>query len=581
MSGIRAFTPAQGIAALEKIMMTQALQLGVIDVGDWRLVKLMVCGTGKYLDEMKAEERDVKQLAEQFEHLVKEIQDAPGDEKENKIRNFMEHILKDTLKLPASEVIDMDQNFSELGVDSLMAMEMKNRLQGILGDKTLTVSALQENRTIRSLSRHLAILMNSDDLKEATLSEEELIQTDTVLPADIQAVEGVCPKPTDYKEILLTGVTGHLGFHILLELLTERPDLTIHCLVRSKTAEEGKGRIMRGFTTYEIEPVDLDRVRVVPGDVTRDQLGVGPEAYTELTSKVDAVLHCAIKANHLDCYSDGTGNDMRTHNVLGLLNVLRFVTSHRPKALFHASSLLAVTRMDSEGHLSEDFPLSEDKGAHLRQGYSLSKFIGEKLLAQAVERGIPCTVARYPTIFGHSVTGVMPPGYNHAWNILLSCIRVRLIPKVFRDGLPMMPVDVSAKVSTKLFLSDTAERGVYNFSNDSDVSEEDILQVFQEFGINAEYVSFKEWRDAVFDESGDDPNLLGPLRELYADTEDSETSTVFTLHPLAPTAESVSFGNFSQKLDRNLPGVREVFVSPKIVLQRHLNYHYKSITSQP
>ncbi len=569
VAGIRAFTPAQGIASLEKIMRGVWTQVGVIDVQDWGLLKQIV-GLGHYLDEMKTEKQEESKLSAEFEKLVEEIQAAGPAEKQEKIQKYMETIVRQTLKLPDNEPLDIDQNFSELGVDSLMAMEMKNRLQGMLGHKTLTVSALQENRTVRSLSTHLAAIMNSDLVEALPLAEQ--LKEDALLPADITSAPIPPCKPSEFKHILLTGVTGHLGLHFLAEILHSRPDLTIHCLVRANSPADARARLVKTLKLYEMtESVDLERVEVVVGDVTKEALGLGAEVYEDLARKVDAVVHCAIKANHVEGYTDGTSGDMRTANVVGLVHMLRFAGRERTKVFFHASSLLAITKVDEHGSLSEELPAEGDSGEDIKMGYSLSKFIGEKLVAQAAARGIPTTVVRYPTIFGHSVSGIMPPGYNHAWNILLSCIRVRAFPQVLQQGLPIMPVDVCARVSAELFLSDAAEGGVYNFTNDSKASEEDIKEIFAGFGVEGEFLPFAEWRDAVFEET--DENLLGPLRDLYKDHDD--TPVFNTLHPLGNSA--VNFSQISPKLLKNLPDVMSIIIPAKTVLQRHLDYHYRHL----
>ena len=51
------FTPAQGIAALEKIMTSSNPQVGVSEVTDWNLIKSVFC-QGHYMDEMKSDSQD-------------------------------------------------------------------------------------------------------------------------------------------------------------------------------------------------------------------------------------------------------------------------------------------------------------------------------------------------------------------------------------------------------------------------------------------------------------------------------------------------------------------------------------------
>jgi len=84
------------------------------------------------------------------------------------------------------DVVDLDQNFADLGVDSLMAMEIRNRCQSIIGEMSLTMNAMQENRTIRSLSVHITGLMEQvkvdwDEKLEFGRCNRSELQRNTIL----------------------------------------------------------------------------------------------------------------------------------------------------------------------------------------------------------------------------------------------------------------------------------------------------------------------------------------------------------------------------------------------------------------
>jgi len=296
----------------------------VLDVIDWNIVKQFVNGLGNYLDEMRSDKSSADNFSEEYAKMVEEIKASPPEERQEKIQGFLEAILKQTLRIPENEKVDPDQNFSELGVDSLMAMEMRNRLQGMLGDKTLTVSSLQENRTLRSLSSHMAHLMNSDSAPSVPLAE--LVRLDSVLPADIQAAELGPKKPSEFKSILLTGATGHLGIHFIPELLSAPNGIErVVCLVRGKDQEEGETRLTNALRRYELtDLVDMSRVRVVLGDVSKEHLGINGEEYEELLGGVDAIVHCAIRANHLE------GKRNRTPAPASITNLIKnLISPHR------------------------------------------------------------------------------------------------------------------------------------------------------------------------------------------------------------------------------------------------------------
>ncbi len=151
---------------------------------------------------------------DKYNYLIDEIKKATTtEERKEKIQLYIGFILKQTLNLPESEVLDIDQNFAEFGVDSLMAMEMKNRFQAVVGDRSLTISSLQENRTIRSLSAYLAHVMENEEVVLRPL--EELIAEDVILPPDIQPATIAAVKPSDFQHILLLGKFRFFKFKFL------------------------------------------------------------------------------------------------------------------------------------------------------------------------------------------------------------------------------------------------------------------------------------------------------------------------------------------------------------------------------
>jgi len=174
IGGVRLFTPAQGIAALEHIMtyMTAMAQVGVAEIPDSALLESLYC-QGRYLDELRCVGEEIAEKRKLLESLVADIHGATsGEERRSRIQIYIGAVVKDTLSLPTGDVLDIDHEFLDLGVDSFMGMEMKNQFQSLVGTRVLSMSAMQENTTIRSLAAHLVSLMEDKPLIGAPLNGE-------------------------------------------------------------------------------------------------------------------------------------------------------------------------------------------------------------------------------------------------------------------------------------------------------------------------------------------------------------------------------------------------------------------------
>lgn len=100
-----------------------------------------------YLEEMKiSKDNESTAFNIKIERFWDEYNSAAGDEEKQGevIKAYVELILRQILKFDDDDCIDEDQNFSDMGMDSLMMLEMKNLMQTMLGKGvTMNVSAMQ------------------------------------------------------------------------------------------------------------------------------------------------------------------------------------------------------------------------------------------------------------------------------------------------------------------------------------------------------------------------------------------------------------------------------------------------------
>ncbi|MBU8895262.1 amino acid adenylation domain-containing protein [Corallococcus sp. M34] len=206
------------------------------------------------------------------------------------------------------------------------------------------------------------------------------------------------------RAVLLTGATGFLGIHLLAALASrvER----VYCLVRARDTAEAQARVRATAARYAVTlPWSEDRIRAVPGDITRESLGMEPLLHDTLARACDAVVHAAANISYILPYADAG-----RPNVAGTQNVLAFTAYGRLKALHHVSSLSvygALGTLKDRQVVPEDFDLDESLDLmRYENGYTRAKWVAERLVTAARAAGMPVSIYRPGFIEGHSRTGI-------------------------------------------------------------------------------------------------------------------------------------------------------------------------------
>jgi len=163
--GIASITPEQGIAAFQRVIRDDRPQVAVLTINarEWSAAHPDHFGNGR---------RIVSDLAE-FSASIEgkpadfaaTLRSASGPARSTLLEARLRDLVAQVLRLPVSRV-DPAETLGGLGFDSLMALELRNRLQSLL-DVKLSATMVWNYPTIPALSGHLAQLMNlSLDVEE-------------------------------------------------------------------------------------------------------------------------------------------------------------------------------------------------------------------------------------------------------------------------------------------------------------------------------------------------------------------------------------------------------------------------------
>jgi thioester reductase-like protein len=317
----------------------------------------------------------------------------------------------------------------------------------------------------------------------ARADDEDL---DLVL-ADLARADGLPwtgpPEPTAPRRILLTGATGFLGGHMLLDLL-RYSDAHVHCLVRAadeNEAAERLGTALAGFSLPWSSEIRR-RVTVVPGDLRQPRLGLPEDRWGALAEELDAVVSVAAAVDFLRGYPS-----LRQSNVNGPLTLAELAATGRPKPLHHISSI-AVFNQVGIASMGEDDPLARID--RLVAGYDKSKWAAETALRRARDHGLVVTVMRPGGIGGHTKTGA----YNAqdlSSGLISAFGRFRTVP-AFRY-LNAAPVDWVSRVAAAVICEPDAWGYNYNLTGVPNTLD-DVVRDMGFGGMNVRVQDWDEWR---------------------------------------------------------------------------------------
>lgn len=583
LAGVRPVSVKRMLNGLETAMRSQRVQ---ISFGEFESMSawLMASPLFKhYLDDrllksLKEGQSNNPQLQLKSDEFWQEMDEAESrEEKMEIVCSYMKAILRGALRMEPDEPISEDANMQDLGVDSLMLIELKNSIQSLMGSRlTVTANMLKDCHTIRDLANVIVDKISDDEENPASvppLSPEEfrhLLEADCILEEGISS-NGNTPEPiSSLKSVLVTGVTGQLGPYVLLNLCESLSHSLerIALLIRTREKKCPREKLQNILTSMNIiDRIDMSKVDILRGDVTHPKFGLSDEVYQELSESIGGIVHLAVKSHHIEQYrkcESGT-RDIRSVNVGGTLNALRFASSGKTKHVYYASSLISIFGSNEEGTLCDNWPEPEQFKVIAENGvggYPTSKFVSEMLIKQANERGIPCKVFRFPWITGESKTGQLNYLNNHYILRFISYLKIKAMPMAPVPAL-VLPVDICAEISLKLFLNENVPQAIFNIPHPNPQLEVEFVKVAKkDFYVDLELV---DWKSKEFAEklyATDMP--LESLREIY-DNVDRAVSM----------SKAVPF----QAVNGYLDSPDNYFTSCNAKLEKYINNYSESIPS--
>lgn len=183
--------------------------------------------------------------------------------------------------------------------------------------------------------------------------------------------------------VLVTGGTGFVGAHLLLELLKNNQK------VKAIKRNNSNLNLVKRIFSYYKEDVEtlLSQIEWVDGDVL-DVLSL-----QEAMENVEKVYHCAAVVS----FSPKDRDNLFKTNIKGTANVVNTALQTRIKKLCFVSSIAAIGRSESNELTSES---TEWKSSKRNSTYAISKYEAEKEVWRGIEEGLNAVIGNPSVILG-------------------------------------------------------------------------------------------------------------------------------------------------------------------------------------
>ena len=155
-SGTGWIIPQQGLQAFDQLV-RQDLTAGMVVAVDWPLFAEGLDGRSPLLEELLPETdagHEADDVATPAHDLLSQLKEAAA-ERESLLVAFLQGEVQAVLRLPSAPSPSV--GFFDLGMDSLMSVELRNRLnQTLAGEFVVSTTAVFDYPNIAGLARHLA-----------------------------------------------------------------------------------------------------------------------------------------------------------------------------------------------------------------------------------------------------------------------------------------------------------------------------------------------------------------------------------------------------------------------------------------
>lgn len=390
--------------------------------------------------------------------------------------------------------LGMDDDFFRVGGHSILATQLLFRVKQAFGVDVPLQLLFSREATAAEMAGFLAEAAEGEGTDRAL---ELDLGAEAVLDPAIRPEPGVhTHSGRNPQHPLVTGITGFIGTFLAARLL-EAGAPVVFGLVRAAGRRDGLARIRASFEHYRLWRDEYaERIIPVVGDLAKPRLGLDRPTWEHLAVVVDSIYHSGADVNFVRPYAT-----LKAPNVLGTAEVLRLAGTFAIKPVHYMSTIYVYDRFTHEPDTfyTEDLPPLQ--GLEHTFGYSQSKWVAERLVEQAQERGLPATIFRLGRVSGAVDTGISP-SYDLLWRSAQVGVAIKAVP-VVPMAVDMTPVDWVADAIVHISRKPGLHGRAFHVLNPTVLQERTFVEMSETYGYDVEHVTFAQWRDRVVAQASD------------------------------------------------------------------------------
>ena len=491
------------------------------------------------------------------------------------LETYLLQRFRDNLSIELSATDD----FFALGIDSLQCMKMWSLMKKELDlggrQSQLGQNVLYETGNVQALARYIDGLRTgrTEDAKDTHQTMRELISKNSSFKTYSEEYRTV-PKT---ETVVLTGVTGGLGAHLLSQLVRDPTVSTVWALVRASSEHAALERTLQSLSSrgISLSVEEIRKIIAVPSDLSKPDFGLGASKLVQLRSSLTLVIHSAWAVNFNISVESFEGQHIKA--VPNFINLCQSTTHGSPARFYFCSSVSSTGSTPRPGTVPET-PVRDI--AHVQgTGYAQSKYVAEQIVRNAMkDAGAQARVLRIGQLVGDSKVG--------EWNttegiplMIQTAVTLGALPQLdevsgfhsfplspsriltVNQEMTWLPVDYAASIILDVCKPDCAAARasdpdlVYHVLNPARFHwTKDMLPALSEAGLQFESLPTDQWMDRLRN-SDRDPKKNPPIKLL--DWFESKYGSAASTKPKGPLEyltketgkDSVSLGQIPSVTD--------------------------------